>query len=99
MYGLQIAIEWQSEIGRDRLILNVLMPNYSDASDYAYKVVLRGNKGEQVLATHASGLSSDAELKPHKKGTPTLSAAPEKSWGEKLLDKAESFFPVGSGGA
>lgn len=98
LYGLQITIDWQSEIGRDRLILHVLMPNYSHASDYAYKIVLRGNKGEQVLATHASGLSSDPELKPHEKDMPTISAAPEKTWGEKLLDKAEDFFPVGSGG-
>src|SRR5699024_5569723 len=98
LYGLQITIDWQSEIGRDRLILHVLMPNYSHASDYAYKIVLRGNKGEQVLATHASGLSSDPELKPHEKSIPTISAAPEKTWGEKLLDKAEGFFSIGSGG-
>lgn len=98
IYGLQMVFEWYSEPGRDRLTLHVLMPNYSDASDYAYKVVLRGNKGEQTLATHTSGLSSDPGLKPYRRPTPTISASPEKSWGEKLLDKAENFFPVGSGG-
>jgi len=69
VFGVRVTLEWkglwQGEVfGRDRLVLEVVMPGYSEHSDYAYNLKLVGQGVSAVVASKGSMRSTDPDLQP-----------------------------------
>lgn len=69
VFGVRVTLDWKGlwdgEIfGRDRLVLEVVMPGYSEHSDYAYSLKLVGQRGSAVVSSKGSLHSADPELQP-----------------------------------
>lgn len=69
VFGVRVTLDWkglwQGEIfGRDRLVLEVVMPGYTEHSDYAYSLKLVGEGVSAVVSSKGSMRSNDPELQP-----------------------------------
>lgn len=69
VFGVRVMLEWkgfkQGEIfGRDRLVLDVVMPGYTEHSDYAYILKLVGPGISVIVASKGSPRATDPDLLP-----------------------------------
>lgn len=92
IYGLQLTLEWDDRLGRDKLLVNVVMPGYVAArSEYAYQLELDGQQGPLVVAHKSSKFSADTGLsgQPTKiLPRPNLQAMRSKS---DIINRKEAF--------
>jgi len=69
VFGVRVTLEWkglwQGEVfGRDRLVLEVVMPGYTEHSDYAYHLKLVGDGVSAVVSSKGSARATDPDLQP-----------------------------------
>lgn len=91
VFGVRVTLDWKGFLkgevfGRDRLVLEVIMPGYSDHSDYAYSLTLVGDGVSAVVSSKGSVRAEDPELQPRGpsnlqfvKGRPR-----EETWADRV---------------
>ena len=93
VFGVKANLEWrgfmQGEfVGRDRVVLELVLPGYGKGSDYAYSLKFTGPGRSEVVASRASRLSQDPDLQPRPPSQQTVSAAPAR---DGVLDKIDDY--------
>lgn len=88
VFKLTVKFDWLDEIGRDRLLLHVVLPGYdADRSRFAYQLTVAGPRKEVVVARRGVALSRDPDLQLRPPAQASMRAAPERSWlGQQLAE-------------
>ena len=94
VFGVRVTLDWkglwQGEVfGRDRLVLEVVMPGYTEHSDYAYNLKLVGEGVSAVVSSKGSMRSDDPELQPRGPSNAQLVQGRPKS--ETWADRVDTY--------
>jgi hypothetical protein len=70
VFGVRVSLQWygftRGEIlGRDRVVLEAVLPGYTKNSDYAYNLKLIGPRVSAVVSSKGSMRAQDPDLQPH----------------------------------
>lgn len=94
VFGVRVSLQWYGfwsgeVLGRDRLVLEVIMPGYTQSSDYAYCLKLGGAGVTAVVSSKGSVRAQDPELQPRGPSQAQMVAGrPDpKTW----MDKADDY--------
>lgn len=68
VFGLQVTLEWEDKIGKDRVTVQVLMPGFGQSSEYAFALSLGNRQGtwNTTVDRKSSGMSADPDLQPQR---------------------------------
>ncbi|CAB3917320.1 MAG: hypothetical protein E2602_07195 [Achromobacter sp.] len=91
VFGVRVTLDWKGFLkgevfGRDRLVLEVTMPGYSEHSDYAYNLKLVGQGVSAVVSSKGSPRSADPELQPRGPSNAQLvqGRPREETWADRV---------------
>lgn len=91
VFGVRVTLDWkglmQGEVfGRDRLVLEVVMPGYTEHSDYAYNLKLVGDGVSAVVSSKGSIRAQDPDLQPRGPSNAQLvqGRPREETWADRV---------------
>lgn len=93
VFGVRVSLQWygltRGEIlGRDRVVLEAVLPGYTKNSDYAYNLKLIGPGVSAVVSSKGSMRAQDPDLQPHTSEYQWVQGRPPK---ENWMDKADKY--------
>lgn len=92
VFNLYVVFNWIDEIGRDRLILQVVLPGYdASRSRFAYQLTVAGPRKEVLVARRGVALSQDPDLQPRAPVQASVSAAPQQGWLDRQLSAVDRY--------